>query len=245
MEGPPQRPASRPGRDAGGLASVVRPLSRRMLGGRRHARTSPPLETHDRRSFRPPHAIQSLAILLHQRPGISRVSADVRGPRRGAAVRDQLRHVAQGERADGSDAASGCRTRWTPSNTPTARPTASGARCGAKRPSAPFNLKYMEIGNENGGPAYQRALRPVLRRDQGQVSRDALDRQRMARHARNGPIEIVDEHYYASPEFFIANADKIRHLRPHRPQGLCRRIRGHAENAAKATCAPPWAKRPS
>ena len=42
-----------------------------------------------------------------------------------------------------------------PSSTPTARSTARGARSRARNGHpAPFNLKYIEIGNENGGPAY-------------------------------------------------------------------------------------------
>jgi alpha-L-arabinofuranosidase len=70
---------------------------------------------------------------------------------------------------------------------------------------APFNLKYIEIGNENGGPAYQE--RYVLFYDalkakdpQLQLIGDVPTDKR--------PADIVDEHYYSSPEFFIANANK-------------------------------------
>ena len=43
-----------------------------------------------------------------------------------------------------------------PSSTPTARSTSTWGALRAKNGHpAPFNLKYMEIGNENGGPAYQ------------------------------------------------------------------------------------------
>jgi alpha-L-arabinofuranosidase len=70
---------------------------------------------------------------------------------------------------------------------------------------APFNMKYMEIGNENGGPAYQeryalfydaiRAKYPEIK-----LVSDEPTRKR--------PSDIVDEHYYTSPEAFMGMADK-------------------------------------
>jgi len=70
---------------------------------------------------------------------------------------------------------------------------------------SPFNLKLMEIGNENAGPAYQeryalfhdaiKARYPDI-----QLIADAPTEQR--------PADIVDEHYYSTSEFFIANAEK-------------------------------------
>jgi hypothetical protein len=70
---------------------------------------------------------------------------------------------------------------------------------------APFHLKYMEIGNENGGPAYQeryplfydaiKARHPEIR-----LVADVLTEKR--------PADIVDEHYYSSPEFFMAQSDR-------------------------------------
>ncbi len=70
---------------------------------------------------------------------------------------------------------------------------------------APFHLKYMEIGNENGGPPYQeryalfhdaiKAKYPsmVLIANQPTTQRKA---------------DVVDEHYYSSPEFFMQQADR-------------------------------------
>ena len=72
----------------------------------------------------------------------------------------------------------------------------------------PYNLKYMEIGNENGGPAY---------RDRFALFYDAIKAKHPDMHLianewggwpTNRPIELVDEHYYSSPEFFIQNTDK-------------------------------------
>jgi alpha-L-arabinofuranosidase len=70
----------------------------------------------------------------------------------------------------------------------------------------PFNLKYMEIGNENGGPAY--------------VERYALFYDALKKHCPNvqlivdykltgtRPADIVDEHYYDTPEFFMRQASR-------------------------------------
>ena len=73
---------------------------------------------------------------------------------------------------------------------------------------APFNLKYLEIGNENGGPAYNaryplfyhaiKAKYPAIHliaNDWGGIPKDS-------------PVEIVDEHYYNNPDFFIHQANR-------------------------------------
>lgn len=70
---------------------------------------------------------------------------------------------------------------------------------------APFGLKYLEIGNENGGRPYQ---------ERYNLFHDALK----ARHPEiqlvaNVPTEhrktdIVDEHFYNNPEFFMAQANR-------------------------------------
>ncbi len=69
----------------------------------------------------------------------------------------------------------------------------------------PFNLKYIEIGNENGGPPYQE--RYVLFHDAIRarypkmiIIADQPTHQR--------PCDIVDEHYYNNPEFFMQQADR-------------------------------------
>jgi alpha-L-arabinofuranosidase len=71
---------------------------------------------------------------------------------------------------------------------------------------APFNLKYMEIGNENGGPAYV---------ERYALFHDAIKKRYPEMHlivdyrpTGTRPPEIVDEHYYNNPEFFMRNADK-------------------------------------
>jgi alpha-L-arabinofuranosidase len=70
---------------------------------------------------------------------------------------------------------------------------------------ASFNLRYMEIGNENGGSAYQQ--RYALFYDAIKACYPEIllvaDEPTSLR-----PADLVDEHYYSSPDFFIANASK-------------------------------------
>jgi alpha-L-arabinofuranosidase len=70
---------------------------------------------------------------------------------------------------------------------------------------APFNLKYLEIGNENGGPAYQE--RYALFYDAIKARYPQITLIADVRTSKR-PTEILDEHYYSSPEFFISHAHK-------------------------------------
>ena len=80
-----------------------------------------------------------------------------------------------------------------------------GSRRAKNGHPAPFNLKYIEIGNENGGPAYQE--RYALFHDA--IKARYPDMKIIADvPTEKRPADIVDEHYYSSPEFFIANAAK-------------------------------------
>jgi alpha-L-arabinofuranosidase len=70
---------------------------------------------------------------------------------------------------------------------------------------APFNMKYIEIGNENGGPPYQERYALFYdaikaRYPHMQLVADVPTEKR--------PADIVDEHYYSSPEFFMMQADR-------------------------------------
>lgn len=68
---------------------------------------------------------------------------------------------------------------------------------------APFGLKYMEIGNENGGPAYEERYARFY--DAIKAPYPAL--QLIANvPVASRPMDIVDEHYYSSPEWFTSEA---------------------------------------
>ena len=70
---------------------------------------------------------------------------------------------------------------------------------------APFDLRYMEIGNENGGPAYQE--RYALFYDA--IKAKYPDMQLIGNEpTKSRPSDIVDEHYYSSPEFFMGQAHR-------------------------------------
>jgi len=73
---------------------------------------------------------------------------------------------------------------------------------------APFNLKYMEIGNENGGRPYQERYAVFYDAIKAKYPQIHLIADQWGGRPANRPVEIVDEHYYSSPEFFIANAGK-------------------------------------
>jgi len=83
-----------------------------------------------------------------------------------------------------------------------------GARARNGHP-APFNLKYLEIGNENGGPDYVErwpllvnALRAKYPYLQFIVNTDLRGRP----YPTNPTPDIVDEHFYYSPEWFMRHA---------------------------------------
>lgn len=74
---------------------------------------------------------------------------------------------------------------------------------------APFNLKYMEIGNENGGPDYV-ARWPLLvsaLREKYPYLKFIVNTDLRGRPYPTDPApDIVDEHYYESPESFMRRA---------------------------------------
>jgi len=82
-----------------------------------------------------------------------------------------------------------------------------GARARQGHP-APFNLKYLEVGNENGGPAYRerwplfvnaiRAKHPEIR---------FIANHWQGGYPSNPKPDIVDEHFYDTPEWFMRNAN--------------------------------------
>ena len=73
---------------------------------------------------------------------------------------------------------------------------------------APFHLKYMEIGNENGGRPYQERYQLFYDAIKAKYPQMHLIADEWGGRPSNRPVEIVDEHYYSSPEFFIHNAEK-------------------------------------
>jgi alpha-L-arabinofuranosidase len=73
---------------------------------------------------------------------------------------------------------------------------------------APFNLKYMEIGNENGGPPYRERYAAFYKAIKEKYPDMRLVADEWGGIPSDSPIDIVDEHYYNSPGFFIQQATR-------------------------------------
>jgi len=73
---------------------------------------------------------------------------------------------------------------------------------------APFNLKYMEIGNENGGDIYRERWPLFVHAIHAKYPYIQFVANHWAGGYPHEPMpDIVDEHYYDTPEWFMRNAD--------------------------------------
>jgi alpha-N-arabinofuranosidase len=79
-----------------------------------------------------------------------------------------------------------------------------GARRAAAGHPAPFPLKYVGIGNENYGPDYD--ARYKLFYDAIKARYPQLETIASAA-VSSAPVEILDEHYYPDPDYFVAHHD--------------------------------------
>jgi len=81
-----------------------------------------------------------------------------------------------------------------------------GMRAAAGHP-APFNLKYMEIGNENGGPAYRERWPLFVNAIHAKYPgiKFVADNW-LGGYPSTPKADIVDEHFYDTPEFFMRHA---------------------------------------
>jgi alpha-L-arabinofuranosidase len=85
-----------------------------------------------------------------------------------------------------------------------------GLRARAGHP-APFHLKYMEIGNENGGPDYAQRWALLVNAIRAQYPYMQLIMTTDLRgrgYPQNPKPDIIDEHYYESPESFMRRANQ-------------------------------------
>lgn len=75
--------------------------------------------------------------------------------------------------------------------------------------SAPFNLKYLEIGNENGMAPYAERWELFVKAIHEKYPDIILIANEWAGgHPKNPKPQIVDEHYYNNPDWFIWNSNK-------------------------------------
>ncbi len=83
-----------------------------------------------------------------------------------------------------------------------------GAMRAANGHPEPFNLKYIQIGNENGGPAYDERYALI-----GKAIKERYPEIEIIANVWGGvpksyKLEIIDEHYYSNPTFFWRNANR-------------------------------------
>jgi alpha-L-arabinofuranosidase len=83
-----------------------------------------------------------------------------------------------------------------------------GAERAANGHPAPFNLRYMEIGNENNGSAYNANYSMYYNAIKAQYPYMHLIANSQGTIPTSSPVEIVDEHYYTSQGAFISYATK-------------------------------------
>ncbi len=72
----------------------------------------------------------------------------------------------------------------------------------------PFNLRYLQIGNENGGPAYDERYALMARAIKARYPEVELIANVWGGVPKSTPLEIIDEHYYSNPAFFWRNAGR-------------------------------------
>jgi alpha-L-arabinofuranosidase len=81
-----------------------------------------------------------------------------------------------------------------------------GAKRAANGHPAPFKLNYMEIGNENGGPIYHERYALFHDAIKAKYPDVKLVACVWGGVPKNRPLDIVDEHYYNTPQFFMQRA---------------------------------------
>ena len=94
-----------------------------------------------------------------------------------------------------------------------------GARRAASGHPAPFNLRYLEIGNENGGPAYRQRWPLFVKAIREKYPYVQLIANHWQGSYPKSPLpDLVDEHYYESPESFMRRSTQYDSYDRHGPK---------------------------
>lgn len=72
----------------------------------------------------------------------------------------------------------------------------------------PFNLKYIQIGNENGGPAYNQRWQLFHKAIKAKYPQIQLIACVWGGYPKDPAADIIDEHYYNNPEFFMLQSHR-------------------------------------
>jgi alpha-L-arabinofuranosidase len=106
-----------------------------------------------------------------------------------------------------------------------------GAQRAAAGHPAPFGLKYMEIGNENGGGIYRERWPLFVNAIHAKYPEIVfIANEWQGGHPHSPAPDVVDEHYYDTPEWFMHNADHYDKYDRHGPKIFV------GEYAATAKC---------
>ena len=109
----------------------------------------------------------------------------------------------------------------------------------------PFNLKYLGVGNEQWGEDYfarYRIFQAALKAKHPEIQLvtaagpgvdDGFWKLAWDKFRSGTPADIVDEHYYRPPQWFLENATRYDAQDRARPEGL----RGRIRRARRATAA--------
>ncbi|MBO7683924.1 MAG: alpha-N-arabinofuranosidase [Kiritimatiellae bacterium] len=73
----------------------------------------------------------------------------------------------------------------------------------------PFNLRYLEIGNENGGPKYHERYALIHDAVQAKHPEIKIVSDLWRGPVRGRPQHIRDEHYYKSPDWFMSDGARL------------------------------------
>ena len=112
-------------------------------------------------------------------------------------------------------------------------------------PPSPFGLKYIAIGNEQWGELYPERLAPFVQAIRarypeiqivGSAGPNAEGEQfeYLWPEMRRLNVDLVDEHYYRSPEWFLSNADRYDNYDRKGPKVFAGEYACHADNKANS-----------
>ncbi len=83
-----------------------------------------------------------------------------------------------------------------------------GALRAANGSPEPFDLKYLEIGNENGGPAYEERYGLIFKAIKAKNPEITTIANVWGGYPQKSPIEVLDEHYYYDPGWFLGQFNR-------------------------------------
>jgi alpha-L-arabinofuranosidase len=87
-----------------------------------------------------------------------------------------------------------------------AKTTQWGAQRARNGHPKPFGLKLIEIGNENGGPAYDARYALIYRAIKAKYPQVRCIANDWGGVPKSAPVELIDEHYYSTASFFQRQA---------------------------------------